>query len=109
MENETKSTWKRKRLIFIGLMLLVPFIKSALIMFLWNAILPDLFHFPIINYWQSLGLFLLCKLLFGNFPFGKFAFRNKPFPKPPFREKFMNMTPDEKEKLRQQWKERCQK
>jgi hypothetical protein len=108
--NETgKFSWKRKRFFFIALMLLVPFLKSFLIMLLWNALLPEIFHFPNINYLQALGLFFLCKLLFSNFRFGKFGFDRRPFPRSDFREKIMKMSPEEREKLRQQWKERCQK
>lgn len=98
-----------RRAFYIAFMLLIPLIKSFLVMLLWNAILPDLFHFPTISYWQALGLFILCKILFGNSLFGKFAFRNKQFRKPDFREKFINMSDEEKERLREKWQERCQK
>ena len=78
-------------------------------MLIWNAILPDLLHVSTINYWQSLGLYFLCKILLGNFGYGRFGGRNKPFRNPAIRKKFMNMSDEEKEKLRQQWKERCKK
>lgn len=31
--------------------------------YLWNAILPSLFGFPVIGFWQILGLMLLIKIL----------------------------------------------
>jgi len=36
------------------------------VMFLWNSILPSLVHVGMINYWQSLGLLVLSRLLFGS-------------------------------------------
>ena len=41
----------------------------AIVMWLWNAILPSLLHVSSINYWQAAGLFLLCRILFGGFHF----------------------------------------
>jgi hypothetical protein len=37
------------------------------VMYLWNWLMPDLFGFKVINYWQALGLVLLAKILFGCF------------------------------------------
>jgi hypothetical protein len=30
---------------------------------LWNWLIPDLFNGPVLNYWQTAGLFLLSKIL----------------------------------------------
>jgi hypothetical protein len=35
-------------------------------MFLWNAIMTSLFHLPVINFWQALGLLILSRLLAGG-------------------------------------------
>ncbi len=51
----------------------VPFIlffialASALVMLLWNSLLPEIFGFKAINYVQALGLLILAKILFGGF------------------------------------------
>jgi hypothetical protein len=34
---------------------------------LWNTLLPALFDFPEITFWQAFGLVILAKLLFGSF------------------------------------------
>jgi len=34
-----------------------------LVMILWNWLIPNLFHGPVLNYWQTAGLFLLSKIL----------------------------------------------
>ncbi|MCD7963354.1 MAG: hypothetical protein LUF90_07370 [Rikenellaceae bacterium] len=44
---------------------------SAIVMLLWNAILPEVVGCGAITYWQSAGLLLLARLLFGGF--GAFA------------------------------------
>lgn len=35
------------------------------IMWLWNALMPDIFGLPTISYWQGIGLFILAKILCG--------------------------------------------
>jgi hypothetical protein len=41
---------------------------SFTVLQLWNAILPGVLHVTTINFWQAMGIFILCKILFG---FGK--------------------------------------
>lgn len=55
----------------VGLVLLALFVASVFsfliafpIMWLWNFVMPDLFHFPVISYWQSWALLMLSTLLF---------------------------------------------
>src|SRR6478609_7249043 len=43
------------------------FLFGFISMSLWNALVPDLFHGPVITYWQALGLLLLGKIFFGGF------------------------------------------
>ncbi|MFA7272682.1 MAG: hypothetical protein WC044_02385 [Crocinitomicaceae bacterium] len=37
------------------------------LMWLWNALMPEIFGLQAITYWQAVGLFVLSKLLFGGF------------------------------------------
>jgi hypothetical protein len=86
------------------------FALSAIVMLLWNALLPAIAHVTAITYWQAAGLLLLCRILFGGVPFGKGSrgrFRNGP--PAHIREKLMNMTEDERAKFKEQWRERCGK
>ena len=46
------------------------YIFGSLIMLLWNGILPDLFGFVTITFWQALGILVLSKILFGGFSGG---------------------------------------
>lgn len=36
-------------------------------MSLWNFTVPELFHGPVIDYWQAIALLILSKILFGGF------------------------------------------
>ncbi len=81
---------------------------SAVVMWLWNAILPSLLHTSTITYWQSVGLLLLCRILFGGFRF------NPSGNKPRFgnrwedmREKWKGMSHEERLKFRTEMRNRC--
>lgn len=94
------------KFIFIGAAIALG--MGFIVMLLWNAILPSLLGVKLISYWQAVGLLVLCKILFGGFkpggpPGGRFG------PPPHIREKFMNMTDEEKEQFKQQWKNHCKR
>jgi hypothetical protein len=44
---------------------------GVVIMLLWNALLPEIFGFKTIGFWQALGLFILTRILFWGFWGGK--------------------------------------
>ena len=62
---------RRKLILFAPLavlgMLLVGFIAGQLVMSLWNWLLPSLFGWRAITFWQALGILALCRILFGGF------------------------------------------
>jgi hypothetical protein len=39
---------------------------TFVVMWLWNWLVPELFHGPVIGYWQTLGLLILSKILFSG-------------------------------------------
>ncbi|TFH24461.1 MAG: hypothetical protein E4H10_10595 [Bacteroidia bacterium] len=39
---------------------------TFVVMWLWNWLVPELFNGPVLNYWQTLGLFILSKILFSG-------------------------------------------
>src|SRR5216684_478809 len=43
------------------------FIGGELVMHLWNWLLPPLFGWRQITFWQAIGLLALCRILFGGF------------------------------------------
>lgn len=78
---------------------------SGIVMLLWNALLPSLFHFPVISFWQALGLLILTKILFGGFRGGG----PRPRWKERMQDRWMNMSQEEREKFKQEWGRRCRK
>ena len=44
--------------------LLTPFIKAAMIMLIWNWLMPGLFGLATIGYLKALALFILSRLVF---------------------------------------------
>lgn len=74
-----------------------------LVQWLWNGLLPPLFGWPAVTFWQALGLLVLCRLLFGGLGLhggrrrrlgGRMRQRCGPF------------SPDERERFRQRVHER---
>jgi hypothetical protein len=43
----------------VGFIILAVFLTMSL----WNWLVPSLFHGPVLNFWQTAGLFLLSKIL----------------------------------------------
>jgi hypothetical protein len=61
----------RRKWIFIaplGLVAIAAFaaLGGAVVRLLWNALLPPLFGWPAVTFWQALGLLVLCRILFGG-------------------------------------------
>ena len=89
--------------IIIGILIFVPlFIFGT--MYLWNWLVPELFHGPVINFWQTLGLVALCKILFGGFGKGHHGRHNNW--KQRMKEKMGHMSPEEKEQFKQRLKDK---
>ena len=79
-------------------------IGGALVMALWNWLLPVLFGWRQITFWQAVGLLALCRILFGRIGprgFQRSGFRRR------MGERWQQMTPEEREKFRQSFRGRC--
>ena len=93
--------------IFVAVIVAV-FLGGAIVMYLWNAILPSVLHVESLTYWQAVGLLILCKILFGNFNRGGRGDRRSFGTKSTeWKEKWLNMTEDEKAQFKEQWRKRC--
>lgn len=97
---------KNRKFLFILIIPLIIAGVSAVVMLLWNAILPDLTGVGSLSFWQALGLLILCKILFGGFGKGCHG-RKKHGPSRHFRNKWRNMNEEERQKLKEEWKKRC--
>ena len=79
-----------------------------IVMTLWNALVPDIFNGPILSFWQAVGLLVLSHLLlrgWAPWSHGK-SWRHDRW-KRRFEEKLAAMTPEEREKFKEEWKRRC--
>jgi hypothetical protein len=85
-------------------------IGGEIVMQLWNWLLPPLFGWRLINFWQALGLLLLCRILFGGWGGsggGKGHMRHRIRERMAermgerMRDRWEKMTPEEREKFRQ--------
>jgi len=103
---------KRILLILAASLALAAFIGigGEVVMHLWNWNLPAVFGWRQITFWQALGLFALCRILFGDLGMG-----GRRSPQSNIRrriqervaERYASMTPEERERFRQSWRGRC--
>jgi hypothetical protein len=84
------------------------FLLSLAMMYLWNWLMPEIFHLPSITYWQAIGLFILSRFLFGGWKVHEKSHMRKrrgdDFWHDRFEEKLNSMRPEEKDKFRETWK-----
>ena len=69
-------------------------IGGEVVLQLWNWLLPPIFGWRQITFWQAVGILALCRILFGGFGGHGFS-RSK------------RMTPEERERFRKRMRERC--
>ncbi len=80
------------------------FIGGEIVMHLWNWLLPGLFGWHQITFWQALGLLLLCRILFGSHGFrGSRGSGMRSRMRQRMAERWEQMTPEEREKARARW------
>lgn len=99
--------FKHKRKFFLFPLMALAFILGAgyVVMFLWNAILPSVIvSVGALSYKQAVGLLILCRILFGGFR-GRGPGSYKAGP--PWRQKMANMSEEERERFKAEWKQRC--
>jgi hypothetical protein len=72
---------------------------------LWNVLMPPIFGWHSITFWQALGLLLLSKILFGGFHRHGGGGRNQW--RRQMKERWEGMTPEEREKFRSGMRGRC--
>ena len=93
-------------------MLLFVFIGGEIVKQLWNWLLPQVFGWRQITFWQALGLLVLCRILFGGLGrhgYSRSGFRRRIEERMADRmaERWDRMTPEERERFRQGMGGRC--
>ncbi len=98
------------RKIVAGIMFFVTaaLLLSLVVMLLWNALVPALFRGPSLTFLQALGLLVLSHILLRGWSPWRYGngWRRDRW-KRRFEEKLASMTPEERERLRQEWHRRC--
>ncbi len=99
---------RRKFFMFAPLVLLAIValiaIGGEIVKVLWNSLLPPLFGWREVTFWQALGLLVLCRILFGGLGMHggpRHGMRRR------MAERWAAMTPEERERFRQTMRERC--
>jgi hypothetical protein len=104
-----RGRWVAKGAAFLVLVLALIAVLSFVVMSLWNALIPGLFHGPLLTFWQAAGLLVLSKILFGGFR-GRGGHgwhgRHGRWRGEMWRRKWESMTPEERDRLRVRFK-RC--
>ena len=101
-----KRFWFEKGLMMVVFFIVATILFSVIVMSLWNAILPVVLGVKAITLTQALGILILSKILFGGFGHRRWGggrhqqWRN-------MQNKFANMTPEEREKFKGEWRNRC--
>ncbi len=97
---------RRKWIIVVAPILIALFvvIGGEAVLHLWNWLLPQLFGWRQITFWQAVGLLALCRILFGGVSgrgFHRSNYRRR------MAERWDRMTPEEREQFRQGMRSRC--
>ena len=89
----------KKKWIFLAPLAIAAFIAigGEVVQHLWNWLLPSLFGWRLITFWQALGILALSRILFGRI--GGRGFRGSRF-RGRMSERWGRMTPEEREKFR---------
>ncbi|MGC1418076.1 MAG: hypothetical protein WA817_22500 [Candidatus Acidiferrum sp.] len=84
-------------------------IGGELVMHLWNWLAPALFGWRQITFWQALALLALCRILFGSWNNSGGGHRSgmRRRMRERMDERWEKMSPEEREKFRQNWRARC--
>jgi hypothetical protein len=82
---------------FLPIAVLFVALFGLIVMSLWNWLMPALFGWKVVTFWQAIGLVILSKILFGGFRGGPrgMHWRHR------MMERWDKMTPEERERFRE--------
>ena len=106
----------RRKWVFIPLALvggvLFVAVGGEVVRLLWNWLLPPLFGWREVTFWQALGILVLCRILFGGFGghgHARGGLRGRMAGRMADRvaDRWQAMSPEDRERFRQRLRERC--
>jgi hypothetical protein len=89
---------------FVVFAVLAVTVLSAVVMSLWNRVLPAMFGWPLITFWQAMGLLVLARIFFGRLgggPGRRMHWRHR------MMERWSQMTPEERARFEQGLRGHC--
>jgi hypothetical protein len=104
--------WFYKAPLFLILGGAFAILVGYVVMLLWNALIPMLFHGPVLTFWQAVGMLVLLKILFHNHRVGSWHSHgwhpsyHKQW-KERLHSKMASMTPEDKARFKDEWHRRC--
>jgi Ca2+/H+ antiporter, TMEM165/GDT1 family len=101
-----KKFWIKKALMMLICGIAAVLLFGFVVMALWNNILVAVVGVKAISFLQALGILVLSKILFGGFG-GHSRWRGGPAWKEKMKQRWDKMTPDERDKFKAEWKNRC--
>ena len=101
-----KKFWIKKIIGFIVMAIICLAILAYVVMLLWNGVLVKVVPVSMVSYSQALGILLLSKILFGGFK-GGWGSRYKDHWKQKMEHKWQQLSPEEREKIKEEWRNRC--
>ena len=88
-------------------MVLFVVVGGEIVMRLWNWLLPVLFGWRSITFWQAVGLLALCRILFGGSRWrGPGPYSSRRSMRTHIEDRCWRRTPEEREEFRQRMRER---
>lgn len=96
-DDKMRRNWMVRGIKFALLAAIACALLGFIVMSLWNWLMPGLFGWHAITFWQALGLLILSKMLFGGFRggWGHGSQRRRYM-----RERWEQMTPEQREQFR---------
>lgn len=97
-----RRNWTLRVLGFALLAVLFVAAGGAIVMLLWNWLIPSITGWRAIGFWEALGLLILTRILFGRFRgHGHWHWHRR------WHARWESMTPEEREKFREGMRARC--
>jgi len=100
-----RGYWARRIAFFVLIGILAITVFTSVVMLLWNNVLAAVTNVHTITFIQALGLLVLSKILFGGFRGGWGPRRG--YWRHGMWQKWNQMSPEEREKFKQEWQKRC--
>jgi len=102
-----RTFWIRKVAGFILIAAAAIVVFTFIVMTLWNNILTPVLNVHSVDFGQALGILILSKILFGGFRGGGGWRGRGRYWNSDMRAKWQNMSPEEQQKFKQEWRNRC--